>query len=450
MENMTDKRPKSRSPQDSVENKGKFNQTLKKDSSYYGIKGPTIIINAKEASTSSHYNNSKNLTPNKVIKYSNEHQKTPVNSSRVNCGSKSPYLPYYYKKLDKRNLSPNKTFIEANILCDNINSNTQNSNLATFPNYKIHHNPSKKRESNMVGLNHNFTNKTESLIKDIYSKIANLEYSFNEKISRIMDYIEKKDINFKNTNFNPKTKNNIYENTEGVKPHKKISNKQNNHNLIKNEEPNIEKKNTEMKEIPKIKKENQDIINKNQIIKKMNTNIPQNIQKNNPSQKLKNETKENNNEINILRENLEKLKKKIEILKKENENKNLKVQKENEKLKKEYESLEKENEKLKKENENLIKENENLNEKEKNFKNTIFDYDKKNRELKNEIEKLKICLKSSNTELNLNSINSGLPSESNRNSLYTKLDLSNISSGKLQNNYDEILNNLNNNQDNKK
>ena len=205
-----------------------------------------------------------------------------------------------------------------------------------------------------------------------------------------------------------------------------------------------------MKEIPKIKKENQDIINKNQIIKKMNTNIPQNIQKNNPSQKLKNETKENNNEINILRENLEKLKKKIEILKKENENKNLKVQKENEKLKKEYESLEKENEKLKKENENLIKENENLNEKEKNFKNTIFDYDKKNRELENENQKLKLCLRSSNTELNLNSINSGLPSESNRNSLYTKLDLSNISSGKLQNNYDEILNNLNNNQDNKK
>ena len=437
------KNPKLGSPQDSVKNRRNFHQTLKKDSSYYWTNRPTIFNNANEPSTPSHYDNSKNLTPNRAIKYSNEHPKTPDNSSRVYYGSKSPYLPFYSKEINKRNLSPYNTFIDANIHSDNKNFNIQKSNVPTFPNCKIIHNPSKKRESNMVGLNHNFTNNTESLIENIYSKIANLENSFNEKISRIMDYIEKKDINFNNTNFKTKTKNNINENPENVKKYKKISNKQNNHNLNKNEEPNIEKTNTVMKEIPKIKKESQDIINKNQNIKKMKTIILQKKIKNNPSPKLQhnlqNETKENNNEINILRENLEKLKKEIEYLKKEN--KNLKVQKENENLKKEYESL-------KKENENLKKENKSLREEKKNFQDTIFDYHNKIIELKNENKKLKLYLQSSNNELNSISFNSGFQSESNRNSLYNKLNLSNSTLEKLQKNYNEILNN-NNNQDNK-
>ena len=267
MENMT-KYSKLGYPQDSIKNRGKFNQTLKKDSSYYLVNRPTIFNNANEPSTPPHYDNSKNLTPNKAIKYSNEHPKTPDNSSRVNYCSKSPYLAYYSKKIDKRNLSPYNTFTDANIHSDNKNFNIQKSNVPTFPNCKIIPNPSKKRESNMVGFNHNFTNNTESLIKNIYSKIANLENSFNEKISRIMDYIEKKDIKLNNTNFKTKTKNNINENPENAKKYKKISNKQNNHNLNKNEEPTIEKTNTVMKEIPKLKKESQDIINKHQNIKK--------------------------------------------------------------------------------------------------------------------------------------------------------------------------------------
>ena len=53
----------------------------------------------------------------------------------------------------------------------NILINNKNSNLDTFLNCKINHNPSKKRESNILCLIHNFTNNMVSLIKDINSKI---------------------------------------------------------------------------------------------------------------------------------------------------------------------------------------------------------------------------------------------------------------------------------------
>ena len=76
-----------------------------------------IFNNANEPRTPSHFDNSKNLTPKKDIKYSNKHPKTPENTIRVNIDSKFPYLPNNFEIL---------------------------------------------RESNIVGLIHNFTNNMKS------------------------------------------------------------------------------------------------------------------------------------------------------------------------------------------------------------------------------------------------------------------------------------------------